>query len=148
MSEIREYLDFEVIKERWNVYDLEDGTKIKTRMMLYNVWLGTDNSGSKKYLCDIRKAEVLLCDPSMQGEKDQTDYTPEQLGQSIEKDACQYTTTSYEPSEYTFGDNARMFIHSNMGRISRTSIFDSGGNRIYSYDLASSPSICQDRLQG
>ena len=33
----RKYLDFEVGKEEWSIYLLQDGTKIKIRLMLESV---------------------------------------------------------------------------------------------------------------
>ena len=33
------YIDFEVIKESWNKYNLQDGTTFKHRSILQSVWL-------------------------------------------------------------------------------------------------------------
>ncbi len=45
--EVRNYIDFEVIKERWNVYNLHDGTKVKIRNMLHSAWYTEDSQGNK-----------------------------------------------------------------------------------------------------
>ncbi|ABK77186.1 hypothetical protein CENSYa_0553 [Cenarchaeum symbiosum A] len=138
MTEERRYIDFEVVKERWNVYELEDGTKLKTRNTLRSVWVETDSLGAVAYHCDIHNMRVVLCHTSKQGEKDQTPHTPSQLMENIEKRVCRYETMSYEASEYTLDNNVGIVFHLNLNRISRTSLFDPKGDRIYLSDLRSS----------
>ncbi|ABK77607.1 hypothetical protein CENSYa_0975 [Cenarchaeum symbiosum A] len=61
-----------------------------------------------------------------------------QLMENVEKEACMYKTISYESSEYLLDDNTRMVIHLNLNKVSRTSLFDLYGDRIYLCDFDSS----------
>ena len=79
----RKYVDFEVIKESWNKYGLQDGTKFKVRAMLKSVW--TDQAdGKAKHNAEIDTHQVTLCDPAVQGKPDPRIYTQEQLEENIE----------------------------------------------------------------
>ncbi len=134
MAEIRNYLDFEIVKEEWNKYSLSDSSKLKTRVMLKSAWF-TEKDKIKNYGFDIQNNSVMMCDPSLQGEKNQTKYTKEQLQQNIDVDSCRSTTIAYESNEYLLDDGTKILIHSNLGKISRTKLFNQIGDRIYHVDM-------------
>lgn len=124
-------MDFETIKEKWNTYNLHDGTKLKTRSMLRLVWITKDAQGSKKYHADIKGDTVVMCHASLQGEKSKIKYPPEQLQKNIDVDNCRYDTLQYEPSEYILEEGTKVLIHSNLTAIARTRLFNENGDRIY-----------------
>lgn len=132
--ENRKHLDFEIIKEPWNKYSLKDGSDLKTRIMLESVW-SIENDGKKNYSVNIKNFTVVMCDPSLQGMKNQTKYTKEQIQQNVEVEDCRYDTTSYEANEYLLDDGTRILIHSNITKISRTKLFNPVGDRIYNVNL-------------
>ncbi len=74
MLDTRRYLDFEVIKESWNKYSPGNGTKLKTRVMLELVWHTEEDK--KQHAFGITNSIIVMCDPSLQGSKNQTKYTP------------------------------------------------------------------------
>lgn len=140
MTETRKYLDFEIVKEPWNVYSLRDGSKLKTRVVLKTAWT-FDKDGHKNYSVDIQNFTVLMCDPSLQGMKNQTKYTKEQIQANTEVEDCRYDTIAYEANEYVLDDTTRILIHSNITKISRTKLFDPRGDRIYSVDIQANITI-------
>lgn len=140
MTDIRNHLDFEIIKEPWNKYSLKDGSKLKTRILLESAWY-TEVDGKKHYSVTIKNFTVMLCDPSLQGSKNQTKWTSEQIQKNIEVENSQYDTISYETNEYILDDTANVLIHSNLGRISRTKLHNANGDRIYNIKLQASISI-------
>ena len=127
---VRKYLDFEVIKESWNKYSLQDGTKFKVRTILESVW-SEQEKGMIKHNVTVTNIHVWLCDSTVQGEPSTKQRTPKQLEESIEVQSCPYTTIQYEPSEYVLDDGSRIVLHDTLVNIARTSLFNNVGDRIY-----------------
>ena len=123
----KRYLDFEIVKESWSVYDLQDGTRIKVRFMLESIM----NAKERKRQMEASHKIIALCDESVCGEPSRETYTAEHMQQSIEIKHCKYSTLRYEPSEYILDDNSRVLVHHNILRISRTHLFNQRGDRIY-----------------
>jgi len=140
MAGTRNYIDFEIIKEDWNKYSLSDSSKLKTRIMLKSAWFIEKNK-IKNYGFDIQNVSVMMCDPSLQGEKNQTKYTKEQLLQQIDIDSCRSITVAYESNEYLLDDGTKILIHSNLGKISRTKLYNIIGDRIYNIDIQVSVNV-------
>jgi len=140
MSETRKYLDFEIVKEPWNKYNLRDGSKLKTRIMIKSAWT-YEKDGKKNYSVDMQYFTVIMCDPSLQGIKNQTKWTQEQIQKNIEVENSQYDTISYETNEYILDDTTRIIIHSNITKISRTKLYDPRGDRMYVVNLTASMNI-------
>ncbi len=82
-----------------------------------------------------------MCDTNLQGEKNQTQYTPKQLQEDIEVENCRYDTLQYEPAEYLLDEGTKILIHSNLTAISRTKLFDRKGDRIYIISNAISATV-------
>lgn len=140
MAENRKHLDFEIVKEPWNKYSLKDGSKLKTRVMLESAWSITANK-KKEYRANLKNFTVILCDPSLQGPKNQTKFTKEQILKNIEVPNCKYDTTSYEANEYILDDMTRILIHTNITQISRTKLHDANGDRIYSIGFQATTTV-------
>ncbi len=140
MVEARKYIDFEIIKEKWNKYSLKDGSNLKTRLVLKSVWYTIENN-KKNYAFDIQQFSVVMCDPSLQGTKNQTKYTKEQIVKNMEVEDCPYDTMAYEMNEYVLDDSAKIQIHSNLLKLSRTSLFNPIGDRVYHVGMDISISV-------
>jgi len=133
------------MKEPWNVYSLRDGSKLKTRVLIKSAWV-TEKDGKKNYSVDIHNFTVIMCDPALQGSKNTTKWTKEQYQKNIQVDDCRYDTISYEANEYMLDDNTRILIHSNITKISRTSLYNHNGDLIYLVDLQASITITPAKL--
>jgi len=140
MTENRKYLDFEIVKESWNKYGLQDGSKLKTRIILKSVWT-LQKDKKKYYSSDIQSSHVMMCDPSLQGTKNDTKFTKEQIQKNVEVEDSRYDTISYEASEYILDDTTRILIHTNIIKISRTKLYDRNGDRIYVVELQASITV-------
>ena len=141
MSETRNYVDFEIIKENWNMYNLSDGTKLKIRDILRSAWFTKDSDGRKKYSADIYSDAIIMPDSNLQGQKNQTRWTSEQLQKNIDVENCRYDTLAYESTEYLLNGNTKILIHSNLTNIARTKLWDHNGDRIYMVDCSISVTI-------
>ena len=126
----RKYIDFEVIKESWDKYSLQDGTKIKIRSVLQAVWVDQED-GKTMHNAEIDTLQVWLCDTAVQGKPDASVYTPKQLEENVEMKHCNYTTLQYEPSEYELDDGSRIILHHTLVNIARTRLFNAVGDRIH-----------------
>lgn len=126
----RKYIDFEVIKEQWNKYNLQDGSKLKTRVILNSV-IVSEVDNKKQYQFDIYQGTVLLCNESLQGEPTTQKYTSKELSQNIEVPNGRYDTITYEMNEYLLDDSTRLQIHNNVSGISRTTLYKENGDRVY-----------------
>lgn len=146
MAEKRHYVDFEIIKEPWNKYSLKDGSELKTRTMLKSAWYVKKN-GNKKHAINLQTFHVVMCDPSLQGEKNQVKYTNEQISQRIEVEDSRYDTIAYEANEYLLDDGAKILIHNNITSISRTDLFNDIGDRIYRIRSEAKMTITPGKIQ-
>ncbi len=146
MIDTRHYLDFEIVKEPWNKYSLKDGSKLKTRTMLKSAWY-TEKDSRKEYSVNMNNMIVMMCDPRLQGPKNQTKYTPQQIQQNIEIKDSMYDTISYEANEYILDDTTRILVHSNIIKIARTKLFDVDGDRKYHVNLKESITITPPEQQ-
>lgn len=109
--------------------------------MLRSAWYVQDGAGRRRYSADIKNDTVLMCESSLQGPRNQTKFTNEQIQENIEVEDCRYDTLSYEPEEYLLDGNVKILIHSNITKISRTKLFDYKGDRIYLVDISTSFTI-------
>jgi len=140
MTDHKKHLDFEIIKELWNKYNLRDGSSLKTRVMLESAWF-IEKDDKKNYSVTIKNFTVILCDPSLQGTKNTTKWTTEQIKKGIEVEDSRYDTISYEANEYLLDDRTKILIHTNITKISRTKLFNKYGDRIYNIQLGISMTI-------
>ncbi len=130
----RNYVDFEIIKEPWNKYSISDGSEIKTRFVLKSVWHTLDNGKIKKFI-EPERFIVIMCDPSLQGMPSSEMPNKSELLKNIEVNNSRYTTTSYDANEYLLDEGTRILVHNNITKISRTTLYDIRGNRMYDVDL-------------
>ncbi len=137
---VRKYIDFDIIKETWNKYELQDGTKLKIRSELHLAWT-EQVKGKTVYRVTTNHQQTCLCDPKTQGKPDNTLHPPEQLQKHIDVQKCPHTTMQYEPSEYLLDDGTQIIIHDNLINVARTSLYDARGDRIYLIESNSQMSV-------
>ena len=147
MRGARRYVDFEIIKEPWNKYSINDGSKLKTRAILELAWYTEDERGQKKYNMGIKSFTVLMCEPSLQGTPSSVRYTKEQIRKGTEVADSRYSTVSYEANEYVLDDMTRVLMHTNITKISRTKLFNTVGDRIYDVHINTSMTITAPKHQ-
>ena len=73
MKDETKNLDFEIIKEVWNEYELEEGTIIKGRAILYSVDFiaGEEKIG---YETEAKKVFGVICPKKFYGDPSERDY--------------------------------------------------------------------------
>lgn len=134
MSSNPRSIDFDVVKEPWNKYELNDGTIIKTRIVLKKLVKEMLDKKQGKFGIDAQPVTVVLTSSEQNGPPDPKPHPPEELRQSIEKDDLRYTTLAEEWNEYIVDDGSRVRIKSTVMQISKTTKFDRNGDPIYLVD--------------
>ena len=126
----RERMRFKTIKDPWCIYELQDGTTFKIRYALKEVWV-EQNKVKVSYKFEAVLRQEWKCSPNLIGNSSDHKYTQEELNANIEVENCPYDTKQYERSEFNIENKARVVLHPNLIRISRTSLFDENGDRKY-----------------
>ena len=123
-------IEFEIIKEPWNKYQLSDNSVLKTRTILKKVERVT--KGNKiSFIIDAQTLTVIYADSSLKGEINKNPISMEQIKNSIEKPDMSYSTLSQEFNEYQLDDGTKIKIFTNVVQVSRTTLKDVKGDPVY-----------------
>lgn len=123
-------LDFEVLKEPWNMYQISDGSKVRIRCILKDVRRVIED-GMPKYSITVEGMIVVVCAPELKGVPTTPAPAHDKLQESIERADIAFDTIFYDNNDYILNDGARIKIYLNLGEITRTTSYDSNGDRIY-----------------
>jgi len=128
---LSESLEFDIIKEPWNKYKLEDGTIIKTRFILINVVKeGTDETGKPIYNFNSDNVLGALAPKELLGTPSDKAYTIAERTSSIEKELT-FETIQEDWNEYKLSDGSIMKIKLVLVNATRTSLRDKRGQPVY-----------------
>lgn len=132
-------LDFDVVKEPWNKYELADGAVVKIKLVVTKVRkeqptipagsTATPANPVANYNFDLQTIAVSMSEEK--GTPDTRVYSPQELGAAVIKGDVRYTTVSEEWNEYVTDDGARVRLKVTLTRVSKTSKFDKNGDPIY-----------------
>lgn len=143
MSERTTDIDFDIIKEPWNKYELGDGSILKTRCILTKIHkrikIGENTAG---YGIDSQNMIVIYnVSPNLKGEPSTQAYGPKELETSIVQDDIRYTTISEEWNEYVAEDSTRIRLKTTVTKVSRTNRYDKNGDPRYLVKTSILPQI-------
>ncbi len=123
-------IDFEIIKEPWNKYQLADNSILKTRAVLKKVERVTD--GDKiSFNMDAQTLTVIYAESELMGTPNPRPISKKDMIQSIDKSDMRYDTLSQEFNEYLLDDGTKIKIFTNVTSVSRTSLKNSKGEPVY-----------------
>jgi len=123
-------LDFEVIKERWGKYTLDDGSVLKVRFILTNIKTWTEN-GNKKYNANNQVIQTVLCAERLIGEPSKAAFTSEVLQKNIEKDDLSFDQLETPVNEYILDDGTKLKLFPQVIKVARSSLKNNLGEPIY-----------------
>lgn len=126
-------IDFDVVRESWQKYELNDTSILKVKYVLTKLWKKIQDN-KPNYMIDGLTHTVMLIPPELKGPKDTRTYTKEELESSIVQDEARYNTISEEWYEYIVDDGTRIRLKMTVTRIAKTSKFDLNGEPIYLVD--------------
>lgn len=123
------FIEFEIIKEPWNKYQISDGSVLKTRIILTEV--ERVKAAKPEFGADSRTLLVLSADPPLKGEPGKEQYTAREIEEAVERKDLRYDTLSQEFNEYVLDDGTKIKIYSNITNIDRTRLRNAKGDPIY-----------------
>lgn len=129
-------IDFDVVREPWQKYELHDNTKVKTKLAITKIYKKLNEDGKPNYTIDGQNLTALLAPSESKGPPDSNIYTPQQYEQSVIQDDVKYSTLSEEWHEYIIDDGTRLRIKTTVTRIRKTSKFDKDGEPVYLVDTS------------
>ncbi|MEM3526431.1 MAG: hypothetical protein QXV37_03365 [Candidatus Jordarchaeaceae archaeon] len=127
-------LDFDVLREPWNLYQLEDGTILRVKYVLTRVVRQRDNMDRIGYAFKGQNVVSLSHFPKeLKGPPSPSPrmYTPEELQSAIVNDNVRYSTLEEEWNEYVTEDGANIRVKITVVKVSRTNKTDNEGEPIY-----------------
>ena len=132
------FLDWEVLKEEWNVYRLYDGTIFKTKLVLTHV-LKTASGERSSYDVGTTRIVTVLCPQHLIGEPSKEIVPKEELNKYVVERNIRFDTIKSDWNEYLVRDEEerREFIIrilETLVSISRTSKRDNLGRPIYVFN--------------
>lgn len=130
MDEAR-LIEFEILKEPWNKYQLHDNSVLKTRTILKSVRRITQKS-EVQYQIDAQSLTVVHADPDLRGSPNPNQISNDEILKNIEMEDMRYDSLAQESNEYQLDDGTKIKIHNNVTSISRSSLKDQYGDPIYS----------------
>jgi len=123
-------IDFEIIKEPWQKYQISDGSVLRVRTILKKVERVME--GDKIHFnVDGQTLTVIHADPALKGTKNDRPIGKNEIQKSIDKDDMRYDTLAQEFNEYILDDGTKIKIYTNITNISRTKLFDRTGDPVY-----------------
>lgn len=124
-------LNYDVIQEPWNSYELEDGLILKTRLIVKRVF--RKKEGSKGgYDIGSQNLTVLTHIPeSLIGKKAQRKYSQKEIASAVIRDNVRFKVLREEWNEYSVEDGANIRVKLTVMNVGKTSLFDENGEPIY-----------------
>lgn len=138
-------IDFEILKEPWNKYEISDNSVLKTRFVLKKVLVKNLSENKKSFGFDGEHMNVIFCAPEWKGTPDAKIYSPAELRESIDKEDMRYNTLSEEWNEYLLDDGTRIRLKTTVTGVVRTNKFDKIGDRVYLVDTNAIMNIKQPK---
>ena len=124
-------IEFEILKEPWNKYQLRDNSVLKTRTILKSVRRITQKNETQ-YQVDAQSLTVVHADPALRGSPNPNQISNDEILKNIELEDMRYDSLAQESNEYQLDDGTKIKIHNNITSISRSSLKDQHGDPIYS----------------
>jgi hypothetical protein len=134
-------LDFKVVKEFWDIYDLNDGTKLKNRVILTGVKklsinsidIDSDrkNNKSNEYEFDFQSIQSFIFSEKSKGNPHTNTYKKQELDTSYQIEVP-YSAVSEKWNEYTVNDDGtKLKLKSTVTDVKKSNIFLQNGDPIY-----------------
>lgn len=139
------FVDFEIKREGWNLYRIEDGTLLRARAFLTGVTIGGKLEEMVKQLKPGQKPKLRLAfrlrtifaaeSPyELRGKPDSRTYTPAELKSFIIKKDVDFETIREIWNLYKLENGITLKSRLSVVTLNKTDKFESGGMPIYTID--------------
>ncbi len=128
-----EFVDFDVIKEDWNLYEIEeDKTIIKARLVLIKIVReDVDDVGNPIYSINTQNIFGVIPPKPLMRESSNRKYSPQEIVDSIVEEDLKLETIKEDWNEYKLKDGTRLSVKLVVTMVDKTSLFDQKGEPIY-----------------
>jgi hypothetical protein len=137
-------LDFDVVREPWNKYELADGAILKTKVVVTRIIKKTSEN-NPEYGFDLKDFKIILTDEIGEPSPNKQ-YNQQEIQNAIIKDDIHYTTISEEWNEYVADDGSRLRLKTTVTRVAKTSLFDNKGIPVYLVEMSNIGQVKLPRL--
>lgn len=149
-------LDFKVIKEFWDLYELSDGTKLKNRVILTGVkklkndseetYDKTVNKGDE-YEFDFQSIQSFIFSNKSKGNPHTKTYTKQELEISYDIETP-FNTISEKWNEYIINqDGTKLKLKSTITQIQKSKIVLQNGDPIYNVRIKILSKIIRPKIK-
>lgn len=121
---------FDVTKEVWNVYRLNDGTVLRTKLVLIKIVRGLDAKGVVGYNFNSQNHIAAFTSSDKKGTPSTMRYSPQELQSSIVED-MDFQVENEDWNIYELEDGTRIDIKLILTRVAKTDKCDPAGSPIY-----------------
>ena len=128
------YLDFKILNEKWSTYKVEDGTILKSRVLMVSYAKVEDPKPNQaNFMFAMHTVHGVESPNEIRETPDATIYTSSELMNDLEagKEDLKFNTLEELWSEYITEDSTRISLKITPTRIMRTRKFDFAGNPQY-----------------
>lgn len=122
-------LDFDVLKEPWNIYHVSDGSRLRIRIVLREV-RRVVNGNVPGYFPATQVMVAVICAPELKGTPSAPSQGNEEIQESVERADIAFETFAFDNNDYLLSDGTRIKIYFNLEEVSRTSLCDANRDRI------------------
>jgi len=126
---MNEYIDFEIAHEGWDIYELEEGVKLRVRAILKGVIKrgGTEYGFAQEVVVGVAGIPAEL-----KGLPAQTELSSDQLRKMMEKEDIKFTPKGESTwNVYRLSDGNTLSLKLVVSQIDKTSAFNPEGEPIY-----------------
>jgi hypothetical protein len=133
-----EIVDFRVMNEDWQTYELSDESRLKVKLVLTQVWRARTQvnpiTGEPLYMWNTLNALSLLSFPeTLRGQSTTMQITPEIVAQNIDRPVdFEIVGKEDEWNVYNLMDTSVLRLRLNITGISRTKLRGQAGEPVYS----------------
>jgi len=133
-NENLEYVDFDVVKEDWSLYRLEDDTCLKSKFILGGVLKEHGTEG--EYAINSHTFTVAIVPKNLWGPPETQKFAKQELRDSVEKEDMKFTSLTPDMwNVYRLKDGYTISVKLELTMVSRTTKHNEKGERIYIFNI-------------
>ena len=130
MSSFAVDINFDVLKEDWNVYKLDDETTLRIKIVLVKISRVTEPGRGIGYNFNTHNHVAAFTPSDKKGTPSTKPYRPKELQESVVDD-IDFKTEKEDWNSYQLEDDTRINIKLILTRVAKTDKFDPMGSPIY-----------------
>ncbi|MEM0075076.1 MAG: hypothetical protein QXG05_02100 [Nitrososphaerota archaeon] len=126
-------VEFVPVQEPWNTYLLEDGTKLKIRLIVLRIIaVGADSSGNPKFTFGNQVLAVARAPTQLKGVHDpKRDYSHSSIAKSVVLDNIPFKAEGESWNVYDLPDGSQIRAKVSLIKVARTDLYEEQGDPVY-----------------